>query len=398
MLNGGINPIAPKLVNLGETLKAMRPGQVFQTLVQGNQDETWLLLGGQRVPLDKSVGLLPGQPIRAEVAENSPGLQLRITLLTADTPTPASSELGGLISRVLASLEAMPAAAYAARMLPEGLPRSEKSVRQVLSLFVGQTALGEELESLLSLISDAVRAGTLPEDLIQRFQGLMPGKEGIDPKSLMSLLHMASKDSGLESHLAKFLDSANPEHLLKSLVDEWRGILADIKRHEPFLVWLKNQGKTRAFEQAMDRVGNRLAGARLQNLHGLDQSYYFLEVPLPRDSGIQRAIFHLMNEGSGHGKRGVDPHNVSIAMDLSTTQLGDLWVTIRTAQSMCHCQFRATEANTIHMIEEHREELQAALADAGFPGAQVAAGLWDGDRVRETAQLLQRFTRINWSV
>jgi hypothetical protein len=394
VFSSGITPVTISLAALGDAAKTLRSGQVQQVLVQGNAEELWLPLGGQRIPLGKDSGFTPGQIVRAEVVPDEQGVQVRVSSAPAGTaPTAPVSGTASVLTAVLGALGALPALAYAARLLPEGMPRSDLAMRQVLQLFLRDGSVGKDLNSLVTLLSAAARQGAVSEETLQMIRSLLP-EAVTKPGAMAGFLRAAAADN-VEVRLRQAIESGTLRELLASLTREGFTALAALRQDTRLEAWLRGKGQWRQFEQTVDRILDHMAGTRLQNLHGLEHAYVFIEVPLPPESGLKRAQIHLMGEGGQRGKRGFEGQTTMIAMDLSTTHLGDLWVTLRTVAGQCECQFRAMRSEVVSAIEDNAGELKGALAEAGYSEARIGVSIWDGDRGRETAQLMQRFSGID---
>jgi len=394
VFSSGITPVTISLAVLGDAAQTLRSGQAQQVIVQGNAGELWLSLGGQRLPLGSDSGFAPGQIVRAEVVLDEQGVQVRVSPAPAGT-TPASpvSSMASVLTGVLDALGALPALVYAARLLPEGMPRSDLAMRQVLQLFLRDGSVGKDLNSLVTLLSAAARQGAVSEETLQVIRSLLP-EALTEPGKLTSFLRAANANN-VEARLRQAIETGTLRELLEVLTREGLTALGALRQDTRLEAWLRGKGQWRQFEQTVDRILDHMAGTRLQNLHGLEHSYVFIEVPLPPGSGLERAQIHLVGEGGQRGKRGFEGQNMMIAMDLSTAHLGDLWVTLRTVAGACECQFRAQRSEVVNAIEDHTGELEAALAEAGYPEARIGVSIWDGDRGRETAQLMQRFSGID---
>lgn len=395
MFEAGIRPVLIGMAGLGDAAKGLRPGQILQTTVQGNSDDIWILLAGQRVSLGKETELTPGQLVRVETSVNDRGAQIQITPVQQSASPPLSPGIAALITGVLEQLGAISAAPYAARLVPESLPRTSQAMRQVLSLFLREDSLGEELGQLAALLSGAERAGAIPQEFSQMARTLFPDDPELSGERLVASLISASKDRFMEALIGRAIDQGKTDNLLAQFSQELRAALASLRQDERLVSWLKSKGQWRTFEQLTGRIAERLAGARLQNLQALDHAYFYLELPLSPDSGIRRAQIHFFGEERPGGKNRFSKENASVVLDLETTRLGPLWVTLRMTGGQCSCVFRTPDNVVARLIEESTDELKSALESAGFRGTLVETGPWDGDHRKETANLMQRFSRID---
>jgi hypothetical protein len=64
-------------------------------------------------------------------------------------------------------------------------------------------------------------------------------------------------------------------------------------------------------------------------------------------------------------------------------------------QGVCRCQIRARTPEIAATIAAHAPALAERLAAAGFPGAQVAASLWDGNRLAEAGRLVAQAAGVD---
>lgn len=126
----------------------------------------------------------------------------------------------------------------------------------------------------------------------------------------------------------------------------------------------------------------------------MDQSYLFLDLPFASGMPIREGRVHFFAEGRARD-RGFDAKNATVALDLVTSRLGALWIVIRIFEGHCACRFCATSEAAVETLQSTAHELAQALDNAGYPNAAVQATLWDGDRLRETANLMRRFSGID---
>jgi len=349
-------------------------------------------VAGVQVPLPADASLQPGQTVTIKVLESGQGLQLRI-VPQASVPAHSLGALEELVAAVLESLGAPIGPELPSQLVPANLPQTPDAVRALLALFVSRGAMGEDLRQIAALVEQAVAAGALPrsdsEALLARIVVSEPG----DFHPVLEQLADAAGHT-LEARIAMALAAGNLDDIIDTLRTDLRAHLARLRENPVLQRFLQRTGQLRTFETAVDRVLERLVGAQLQNLRGLEQPYLFLEVPCSPDSGIQHAQVHVFSEGHGK-KREFDAANALVAFDLATTRLGDLWITLRITQGRCLCRFCATRPAAVDALTGAAHELVQALEQAGHHGARVEVALWDADRLRETAALMRRFSGIN---
>ncbi len=370
---------------------ALRPGQTFHATVHGTSAEPVLLLAGARIPLENAARIVPGQAVEVEVVESGAGLALRVTPHAAAAqeapPGAADAALRAALTEALRALGMTRHAGAAEAIAPRMLPPSAPALRQLLALFFGRGTAGADLTRIQSWIAQATAAGAAPPPGTEGVLGLLAALASGDARAFAAALEQLARARSPEARLVQFTAAtgdAGPEGL-DGLLSTY---LARLAGHEPLRRFLRSQGALRSFDAAVQRVQERLDGAALQNLRGLEHPYVFLELPLPPDAGLRHAQVHFIGAGRG---RGFDKDNVFIVIDVSTERMGDLWVTLGVASGTCRCGFRATDPDAVEAIRAHAPELAEALCMAGYRRVTVDAALWDGDRLRETAALMRRF-------
>jgi hypothetical protein len=177
-------------------------------------------------------------------------------------------------------------------------------------------------------------------------------------------------------------------------MEDLRGRLSLLRNDAGFQRFIQAADESSGFDRAVSHILERTSGAQLQNLRAFEQAYLFFEIPFASGSPIHHAQIHIF--GDPQGKRGgFDANQAAIAMDLSTTHLGDLWVNLSLIRRYCTCAFRACAPQVVAAIEAHGAELTQALTRVGYRGASVYASLWDGNRLQAVAELMQRFAALD---
>ena len=82
-------------------------------------------------------------------------------------------------------------------------------------------------------------------------------------------------------------------------------------------------------------------------------------------------------------------------LDLELTNLGPLWIDLRTHDRQCHCQFQVATPALVANLEESAKELEVALVALGYTKARVTVETWDGNRERALASLLAPFQTLD---
>ncbi len=393
MLTGGIPTTTITIAQPTAQTGPWHPGQVLQGTVQSTENGLTLLVAGQHVPLPSGAAWLPGQPVTVEVAASQQGLQLQLT--PQASPQAASlPPTDSIIAAVLESLGGAINAAASSELLPPELAQSANGIRALLGQFVQNEGLGGRLQQVAIIVEQAVAAGVLSASDAEAF-ALLSGDQA-KPSAFLPVLRQLSNAGGhaLEARIATALAAGNLDDIVDSLRTDVRGNLARLRNTPAFQEWLRSTGQAKSFNTAAERLVERLSGMHLQNLRGIEHPYAFLELPIDPQSGMHRAQIHLFNEGKGRG-RSFENKTTLVAFDLSTSHLGDLWITLQILHHRCVCRLRATSQPAVEALSNAADELIEHLDQVGHPGAHVEATLWDGDRLRETAALMRRFSGIN---
>jgi len=369
-------------------------------MVEGSGGDLALAVGGARIALTDPGDLVPGQAVVVEVAETAQGLQLRVV---PQAPAAAGDGAGGgalahLVRAVLESLGAARIPQAPEQILPAQLPHTEATVRSLASLFALRGTLGRDLEQIVALVTQARAAGALLQEGSGETATVLSQLLAGDPSTLKGLPERLLAHTGrtVEGRIAQAMAAADPAALQETLRGDLQAILSRLQDDDALAAFLRGSGQLRAFRDAVGRVMERLSAGQLQNLRSLDQDYAFIELPFGAESPITRGQIHVIGEGGGPRRR-IDPKNALVAFDLSTTKLGDLWITLRVVQGHCNCRLCATSSAAVESIEEASAELSDRLREAGYARATVNAALWDGDRLREVVLLMRRFSGLDVS-
>lgn len=375
----------------------IRPGTSVQGTIEGAPGRLSLVVAGARVALPEDTVLTVGQRVQVDVTGSGAEVQLRVTQLpigesgaAQPTPTPLES----LVTRILQEFGVARLAESADQILPRALPQTDSAARAVLSLFAQQASTGDDLESLVAWISRAAADGALPAETAQSATALISGLLARDGDSLKPVVSEWGRAVPLEARIADAAAANNAQGLTESLRGDLRAVLSQLRNEAGLTRYLQDKGQLNAFHSAADRVIDRVFAGQLQNLHAIDQPYVFFEVPFASGGPVREARVHVFHEGHG-ARREHEVHTASVTLDLSTSKLGDLWITLQLANGNCVCRVAATSRSAMETIESARGELLNGLKMAGYDRASVHVDLWDGNRLRETAQLMRRFSGID---
>ncbi len=394
---GGIQPVVVPLTAPQAPPSGLRAGQLFQAVVQGQPGSLSVTIGGTRVPIGDLPQLNPGQVVNGEVLRSDAGLQLRLN----PQPVPVSEQaatavsLPQVVAHVLETLSALGAAENAAHVLHPAMPANEAAVRNVLELFLADGRTGDALRNLQAMINDAAQAGALSQRLADSF-GLLAGvlvlSGGRDIHALLQQWRRAGQT--IEHRLAQAMQSGRLDEILSIAEGDLRGLIMRLLHEESFVRFLRGDGRLRAFQETAEEVLERLTGAALQNLRGLEHPYLFVEVPTTPETGFHRLQLHFMSERGAAGKR-FDIRNCTAVIDISLSELGDLWIVLKLVEGQCSCLVRAASTEGLERLRHEEAGFAASLGAAGFHGAQVRFALWDANRLRETGQLMRQHSRVD---
>lgn len=357
----------------------LRMDHPVQTVVRADAGGgRFIQVAGLRVSLPADSPLQPGDRVSAQLTGGRATPQLQVTLLAAPLSSPASglaSLFGGLAPQL--ALEGDPAPG--APLLPGALMAHPPQAAAVLALLLGDASPGDAWTTVMQWLAAGKAAqrlspGAAAETLLQQFAAAEPGWE--------QALRLAAKDSQIEARLAA-MDAKPPTNLPEGL----RPLIAALLNDEALQGFLRERGALGAFEKAAGEILSRLDAAAAANLRGLEQSYRFLELPLAWLLGFERAQVHVFGDGrSGQpdGKR----HEATLVLDLAVEPLGELWVQLSRSHTATRCEVCVARPESRELIEDEKETLRGALADAGLPAPQVLVRDWHtGERPARLAAL-----------
>lgn len=391
---GAINPIVVSIITQPAQAIALQPGQVLLGIVQSVEPHTVLRFGGMMVPVERIVGIAAGQAVSAEVISTPSGLQLRVTPQAAPSAPQPAAETSGLpdvLTVVLRSLGRLDAAADSVHLIPKYLPTNASSIRLALSLFLDRDGVGRDLELVTRLVRQAVQGDAIPRKDAEALLSLLRVSHGIDEDNPAQAARGAARSAlrPLAARLAELVARGDLLSLHSVSADDLPAQLVRLRSNDAFIAFLRDAGQLGEFERAVDHVIERLAAAQIANLRSLDVPYYFFEIPYPPATGLRNAQVHIFGEGGGKG-RDLDGENVTIAIDLSTGALGDLWITLSMVRNACACVIRTSNPGAVRIIENAAVNLATRLEALGYRGVTVHASVWDGNSVREAANLMRR--------
>jgi len=386
-----------------EHSQALRAGTVLHATVEGAPGRLAAVTGSLRVPLPDSAPFQPRQAVVIEVRDTPQGLQLlvRPADATAGSPQPPAApkpDLAALLQMVAGALDAAGVTAdpeVAAEILPPSLPRTEAAIGEFFAPLAATALLGDDLAALADLLAQAVAAGAVPRRVAGLVNEVARGLDMRNAAQLEAALARAAGDAApLEARIASALASGESDLVQELVSRDPRALLDVLRKNEPFQAFLRESGQVKLFEGLMDRIVARLTEPGVQNVRSLDQPYLFLQLPLTPGGPFRRGHIHIMSGGRGGGRE-IDSRSATIALDVSTARLGDLWITISLHEARCACRICARSPEAVEAVKAAAGELEASLKQAGYARAAVQAVLWDGDRLRALADLMRPYSGLD---
>ena len=371
---------------------ALRTGAAFPSAIRGESGSLFLFLAGKKFPLPASVPLEPGQRVRVEVARTQPEVVLHITPRPRKqdgfqkTPDPLTEFLPRLLQQLGGTLPSTTG------RTPTELASRALAVHELLSLLLSRRGVGPSLDVVTSILRQAQAAGLSLAAGTSELAKLLSELRMLSGRSLPALLQKLAADAraSTEARVARSLRSGDRHGLAVHLKEDLKSQLFRLLGDRTLTEFAESVGKRGAFESAVKALVSRLAARDLQNLRAMEHPYLFFEVPF----GPRAPLVHFFGERRGRD-RDADFRNASVVLDLSTSELGDIWVTLESHGSYCRCRFRAERPETLAVIEEASPSLSSALKAAGYEDAIVETSEWRGDRLSETARWMRTFSGID---
>jgi hypothetical protein len=297
----------------------------------------------------------------------------------ASTPAPVPAAAATLLSEVLSLLPASITLEQAAAILPraQGLPRD--TVRALLEMLVGRERLGVAAAQLAEALDAAVSSGRLPAAVRDRFAALA-GRMLAQNAAEFERAIAAAREL-LRGHRGSVPAARVASE--GSLLDE--------------LLTLREQVTSRSGKgshldtvlKGIDALIERVDTARTQNVRGFEMPYQFMEIPLARQTGFDRAQVHFFGDESSRATGEARAH--SVVLDLELSQLGPVWIALHAAGNTCACVMRVASDTARRTLSDASPALEDALRNAGYAGATVRTEAWDGDRTSALVSMSARF-------
>jgi len=374
----------------------IQPGEVYNGVVRAQNNALVLTSGRIVINLDEGIGLVAGQRVTFQFNSTPTGLQLAITPQTTHASLQsASPDFGRMLAPILESLGKLELAPRIQGILPRELPATSSSLQPLLTVLLSEQGLGTDLDQFSQIVtSAAANPGGLGQGTIQaiaQWLGLLPPT---DRAAWQALLLRSREEQSAAARIAASLKPGASSSGLATLKESAASLATRLLDDPAFLQSLKEDGQLEPFKALAQRFQERATGVDLQNLRGLDQSYQFLELPVGEAHGFHRAHVHNFQEKSGQGKEG-GPAVYRTVLDLETTQLGALWISLQRTGNQCACQFRVADPEVAALLESEGPTLKAALTEAGFTSVSVSTLVWDGNREDALIRMLAPFQKLD---
>ncbi len=334
-----------------------------------------------RLPLPKDTPLAPGTLVDVRVVEDNSvkQLQLQPRAAIAAASSPAAAASATLLNEILSLLPSPVPREQAIALLPQadGLPK--EAVRALLGLLVGRERLGAALAQLADAIDVAVTSGRLPAAIREQFAA-MAGRMLAENTAEFERVVAAARELLRGHGTATQSPRGNAD---ASLLDELIALREQILSRGAGGSQIDHVLKT------IDALVERFDAARMQNVRGFETPYQFIEVPLAKQTGFNRAQVHFFGDES-RGAAG-KPGAHSVVLDLDLSQLGPVWIALLATGRTCACVMRIASDAARQALSDAAPSLEDALRAAGYDGATVRAESWDGDRVAALVSMSSRF-------
>ena len=405
----GPTPIGPFTFRLGEAFQAApgkTPPDLAAALGSTNQGRGVIVatraglavrIANMNLPLPASATMATGTPVQITLLQGEQGVQVQVRPESVAPEAPRASTTRPLVASVLQTLGAMSPANLnaASTILPSGIHLSEATVRMLLTLFVSRGESGRDLAAVGTHIRAALSAGALPPDWANTVLSLLDEASASDDRQFRAALEKALQRarSPVEARIAHALARGDSDPAT-ALQGDLRAQLLQLRENAALTKFLTGKGDLTAFRQAADGVIERLTGTHLQNTHGIDHTYYFLELPMNPNAQMNSAQVHFFLDGRST-QAGGHSEDATVVMDLNTRHLGDLWISLRTQNNACTCRFRVVQEESVAAIRNAEADIKAALLGTGFQHVDIRITEWDGDRLGAVSGLMGRLAGLD---
>jgi hypothetical protein len=265
---------------------------------------------------------------------------------------------------------------------------------QVTAMLNQREGLGNVLAPLIRFAQTAATAGSASPDLGNALAAVLAPLLRPDAAELPAAIKRWV-ERATRAHEATLSRAASGQTLQPQAdAATAKSVIESIRNDTVLRQWLTDRGEVRAFDTAADRALDRLNAGQLQQLRSIDHPYWFMDLPFDPESGVNRAMVHLFQDG---GRGGDEAESATVVFDLSLTQLGDIWVKLSLYGDRCACRIGVADPGVLDLLGQFESELVEALRSTGARDISVNAELWDGDRLTRTASLMRPLNGVDMS-
>lgn len=377
--------------------RQIQPGQTYAGVVRTQNDALFIVSGNLQIPLEDGSGLLPGQRVTFQLNTSPAGAQLSITPELASNPTTTSTSPTSPVTSILEALGKLDLSHRIHGAVPRHAPAVETALRPLLTVLLAEQGAGSDLDQLAQIfvaVAPRLNPGQGAAIAIAQWLGLVPPS---DSAAWRSLLLRSREEQSTAARIAASIRSEASASSLGNLKDSAATLASRLLNDPDFLHLLKEDGKLEPFKALAQRLQDRATGVDLQNLRGLDQTYQFIEIPVRESQGFRRAQVHAFEEKAGPDT----PSGTTVrktVLDLDTTRLGALWVSLQSVGTQCACSFRVVDPDVAALLNDEAAALEMALKEAGYVRASVSTALWDGNRDEALIAMLAPYQKLDLEV
>lgn len=199
----------------------------------------------------------------------------------------------------------------------------------------------------------------LPDTLQNALQAtqVSPGGGGENSESLAARLADAVRSMGfdLENQVGK-----NPDRARKSLRSQMMALQQNLADQASETLLQGQSGDSNSRESSRTFLSQMMK-------HSLasvaDDDSIFLFVPFPDGEGTGLMRMRFEDEGEGDE---VDNEEWTVTINVDLSQLGPMQVRARRHRERLNLTFKASDSDTVHLIDQHRERLEENLVEKGF--------------------------------
>jgi hypothetical protein len=354
--------------------------------VAGVPGRVVVVSGGLRIPLPEGQQLFsPGQRVAIQIRTDQQGAPLAILSAASKPSLPVSHTFAAATTAPTAHPE----------LVPPVLADKPAAAAQVAALLNQREGLGNVLAPLIRFAQSAVAGANASPDLGNALAAVLAPLLRPDaaelPAAIKRWVERATRAHESTLSRAARGQTSQPQADIATA----KSLIESMRNDAVLRQWLTDRSEVRTFENAADRALDRLNAGQLQQLRNVDHHpYWFMDLPFDPESGVNRAMVHLFQDG---GRGGDEAENATVVFDLSLTQLGDVWVKLSLYRDRCVCRFGVTDPGVFELLGQFEPELADALRSTGARDVTVDAELWDGDRRTRTASLMRPLNGVDVS-